>query len=346
MSSKRTPLVCIAVLLCAAVLFSFTACFGMKEPPSIAADVNGTKIEEDDVTDFIEGFRKNNPQYENDANWAEFLKSNGYTSETLRSYVIESVFIPKVLIAQQCAKRDIRVSDPDLDAVIEQEKAYYEMRYGDNSWDSVLASFGYDEKTWRENELNRLLEEKLKSEVVEPADPTEAEVLAMANEEASTYNGKDTYYIEFASEQDARSAREETAGAGDTVSLDQFSRLGDAVHAGWNSLPNDRKAMSTDYIQATNSLNAGNVSDPLQIDGKWMLIYCDSSFNVGAGGESVALASIPQDIYEQIVVDAGKAKTDELFDEWLEHLVESSDIEVSPMPDGLSYNISTTYTEE
>ena len=186
-SRSLLALVALALVLCP--LFMLTGCFGMKQPPQIAAHVNGVAIPEDKVTEFIEGFRSKNAQYETDSGWAEFLKSNGYTSETLRTYVLNTVFIPQELIRQECAKLGIQVGDTELDEVIKQEKSYYEQRYGANSWDSVLASYGYDEESWRENELNRLLEEQLRSMVIDAVTPTEAEIQAQANESASMYNG-------------------------------------------------------------------------------------------------------------------------------------------------------------
>lgn len=315
----------------------------MSEPPQVAATVNGVAIEEDDVTGFIEGFRKKNAQYETDTGWAEFLKSNGYTSETLRTYVLNTVFIPQELIRQQCEELGIEIGDTDLDQVIAREKAYYEERYGENSWDSVLASFGYDESTWRENELNRLLEEQLRAMVIEQVEPTEAEVQAQANEGASSYNGKDSYYIEFPSFEAAQAARQSLHG--DRITLNEFRRLGDVVHAGWNSLPASRDTMSTEYEQALNGLEVDAVSEPVDSNGIWMLIYCDASFNVGAGGESVVLRSLPEEIYRQLVTDATEKKADQLFNEWLTSLSSESDIVINAMPSGLPYNVSTTYVE-
>lgn len=328
-----------------AASFALTGCFGMTQPPQVAAYVNGVAIEEDDVTDFIEGFRKKNAQYETDSGWAEFLKSNGYTSESLRNYVLDTVFIPQELIRQQCAQFGIQIGDTDLDDVISREKAYYEQRYGANSWDSVLASYGYDEDSWRENELNRLLEEQLRSKVIDAVTPTEAEIQAQANASASTYNGRDSYYIQFDSQQDAQTARDRLATSGERVTLGEFERLGDAVHAGWNSLPANRDAMGVEYIQAIGELEPDTVSDPVYVDGAWMLIYCDAAFNVGAGGESVVLRSMPTEIYDQIVKDASEAKADQLFNEWLRRLASESDIVIEPMPAGLPYNVSSTYVE-
>lgn len=339
------PVAILCAILILACPFALCSCFGLADPPQVAATVNGDPINEDDVTEFIESFRKKNAQYETVNGWVEFLKSNGYTSETLRTYVLNTVFVPQVLIRQQCDELGLKVGDAELDEVIEKEKAYYEQRYGENSWDSVLASFGYDAKTWRENELNRLLEEELRSLVIEEVEPTYAEIQTQANENASSYNGKDSYYIAFPTQEAAQEARDRLVRSGETVSLEAFKRLGDAVHAGWNSLPSSRDTMSTEYEQASNDLELGHVSEPVYADGTWMLIYCDAVFNVGAGGESVVLSSIPEEIYHQIVLDATERKADQLFDEWLANLAAESDIVIEQMPSGLPYSVGSSYVE-
>lgn len=339
----RSTLVAALLLMCVVPL---GACFGVPNPPQVAATVNGDVIVENEVTDFIEAFRRKNVQFETDTSWADFLISNGYTSESLRTYVLENVFIPKLLIQQQCDERGIHVGDTELDNVIEREKEFYEDRYGENSWNSVLASYGYDEQSWRENELDRLLEEELSNEVFGEVVPTQAEIQATADKVASTYNGKKSYYIEFASEQDAQAAHARVVISNDRINLDQFNRLGSVVSAGWNSLPSARNDMSPEYVQASNSLELNQVSEPVEVDGTWMLVYCDEIFNVDEKGGDVVLQSIPAEIYDQIVADATLEKSTQLMDSWLKELAQSSDIVIEPMPSGLSYNVSTTYVEE
>lgn len=323
-----------------------SACFGIPESPSVAARVDGQEIYEDDVTAYIEGFRLKNPEYETDTGWAEFLKSNGYTSETMRTYVLNTVFIPKTLIRRECESRNIKITDAELDAVIEEEKNYYERRYGENSWDSVLASYGYDEDSWRENERDRLLEEQLARMVITNPQPTQGEIQALANRTASNYNGKSSYYIEFATQQEAEAARNRLAITDSSTTLEAFSTLGTPVYAGWNSLTSSRDAMSTEYIQALNTLELNHVSQPVQINGKWYLIFCNATYNAGSSGESVALDRIPPEIYEQLVSDAIEEKTKNLFDEWLAELMETSNIVYEPMPEGLPYSVNVTLTEE
>lgn len=340
--------VCPAFALAAILVISclsLTACFGIPKTPSVAAYVNDESIYEDDVTGYIEGFRSKNTEYETDTGWAEYLKANGYTSETIRTYVLNTNFIPKVLIRQECSSRGIQVTDADLDAVIKGEKDYYEKRYGANSWDSVLDSYGYTEETWRENELNRLLEERLRDTVIVDVVPSEAEIQAQANTTAANYSGKSSYYIAFPSRDEAQRARDSLAMTNDTTTLEAFQSLGTATYAGWNSLPANLDALSTDYIQSLNSLSSGNVSAPIQTGSNYLLIFCDATFNADTGGESVALETLPAEIYNQIVSDTNKAKTAKLFDDWLSDLADNSSIVFEPMPDGLPYSVNVTLAE-
>ena len=332
----------LAVFGCTLCLFG---CFGIPQDPLVAANVNGEAIYEDDVTEYIEGFRAKNTDYETDSGWAEYLNSKGFTSETIRTYVLDTNFIPKALIKQECANRNIQVTDAELDYVIEQEKAYYESRYGEKSWDSVLASYGYDEGTWRENELNRLLEEQLADEVIADAEPTEGEIQAQANESAPNYSGKSSYYVSFPSEQEAQRALEQLNLQDETTTIEAFSALGEAVYAGWNSLNANRDSLAKEYIQALNSLELNHVSSPVQTGSTWVLIFCNSVFSASVG-ESVALGTIPAEIYEQIVADAVETKKERLFEDWLAAVKNDADIVYEPMPDGLPYSVNVSLVGE
>lgn len=317
-------------------------CFGIPAEPQVAATVNGDKIYESEVTDYIEGFRSKNQEYETDSGWAEFLISNSYTAETIRQHVLDTNFIPKLLIRQECARRDITLTDEQLDSVIEREKEYYEQRYGENSWNSVLASYGYDEESWRENESDRLLEEQLERKVVKSAKATNAEVQQQANENAVNYNGKHSWYLEFASEDEANDARAKVKfdPKGKTT-VKRFRKAGDgAKSAGWSSLAHDRESMSMEYVNALNAIGAGEVSQPVQQDDKWLLIFCDRVFRVDKDEEYVSLSSVPKAIRAQLREDASKAKTDQRFRDWLEKETDGAQIEIADMPSGLPYDVN------
>lgn len=332
----------IAALGCAAACLALAGCFGMPAEKPVAATVNGERVYEADVTDYIEGFRSSNREYETDAGWAEFLVSNKLTSEGVRTYVLENNFIPKLLVRQECAKRAIALTDEQLDKVIERERAYYEQRYGENSWNSVLASYGYDEASWRENESDRLLEEQLERAVIEDSKPSRSEVQEQANESASSYNGKHSRYIAFPSEDEARRARGSLRFSdGGTVSAKAFRKLSDEVRdGGWNSLPSARDALSSAYLAALNGLSEGGVSEAFEDGGSWLLVYCDGVFNAAESDGYVALSSLPGPILRQVESDARSAKREKRFRSWLDKVTDSSDISVASMPEGLPYSVN------
>ncbi len=342
----RKALVPLAAAFLMAAALSLAGCFGMPAQKAVAARVGSDVIYESDVTDYIEGFRSNNPSYETDSGWAQFLNANGMTAESMREYVLKEVFVAKLLIRQQCEQRNIVLTDNELDQVISREQAFYEQRYGQNSWDSVLSSYGYTEQTWRQNEADRLLEEQLEAAVISDATPSESEVQLEANEHASDYNGKHSFFRSYPSEQEASEAQSKLGSLGAELSLEQFkSVVGDAQNAGWSSLKDDQDNMSKEYVQALNGLAARQVSAPVQQDGAYLLIFCDRVLDIPEKGGSVDFEALPDEIQAQLTSDAEKAKRTSLFNDWMKNLMSESDVEYEPMPEGLPYDVNVTISD-
>lgn len=342
----RKALVPLAVAILMAAALSLSGCFGVPAQKAVAARVGSDVVYESDVTDYIEGFRSNNPSYETDSGWAQFLNENGMTAESMREYVLKKVFVPKVLIRQQCEQRDIVLTDNELDQVISREQAFYEQRYGKNSWDSVLSSYGYTEQTWRQNEADRLLEEQLEAAVVPDATPSESDIQLEANEHASDYNGKHSYFRSFASQQEAAEAQSRLGSLGASVSLEQFrSVVGDTQNAGWSSLKADQDNMSKEYVQALNGLAVGQVSAPVQQDDAYLLVFCDQVLDIPEKGDSVDFKALPAEIQAQLTSDAEKSKRTSLFDDWMNNLMSDSDVEYEPMPQGLPYDVNVSISD-
>ena len=343
---RRVLFVACALVLGAAVLAAagVTPRALSSQTSATAATVNGVEISEEEVTAYIEGFRSENVDYENDTGWANFLAGAGYTAEGLRHYVLDTVFIPEALVRQECAARDIVVTDKDLESLVAAEKSYYEKRYGKDSWDSVLASYGYDAASWRDNEEDRLLEKKLSQAVVEVEAPGDDAVQVMANQKASSYNGRHSLYLDFATKEEAQSARERlTADAAGGLSRDAFAALSAGPQAvkdaGWSSLPEDRAKMSNAYTKALQGLSAGAASEPFEDGGVWRLVLCDELFEVGAGEEFVSLDRIPAPIVEQLRDDALQSERESAFDSWLSDVRTRASVVISDMPSGLSYDV-------
>ncbi len=343
---RRLSLIACVCVVAAALLVASGAGSGAlsSQTGAVAATVNGVEISEDTVTAYIEGFRSENVDYETDAGWASFLADAGYTAEGLRHYVLDTVFIPEALVRQECAARDIVVTDKDLESLIATEKRYYEKRYGKDSWDSVLASYGYDAASWRDNEEDRLLEKKLSQAVVEVAEPGDDAVQVVANETASSYNGRHSYYLSFASQEEAQNAAgrlvPDETGA---ISYEAFAAVageGQTVReAGWSSLAADRAKMSNAYTKALKGLGAHAVSAPFEEKGTWYLVLCDEVFEVGRGEEFVSLDRIPAPIVAQLREDTLQAERESAFESWLSDVRTRSSVVVADMPEGLSYDV-------
>lgn len=89
-------------LLAASIALSFalclSGCFGIPAEAPVAATVNGEAILEEDVTSYIEGFRLKNDAYGTDDGWSSYLASTGYTPESFRQHVLDTVFVPNLVI--------------------------------------------------------------------------------------------------------------------------------------------------------------------------------------------------------------------------------------------------------
>lgn len=159
-----------------AVIMALVACLGLAgcgEP--VAATYDGGQITEEDVTTTIKNMRVYYGLTD-DAAWDEFIKTRSYdmgesgsmqtavekaaagaaaaasqaedgdqpegTVEDLRSYVIEQL-IRSELIEKEIKDRDIQVSEEEIDAYVEQQRAYIESRIMEGVFESVLERQGY-----------------------------------------------------------------------------------------------------------------------------------------------------------------------------------------------------------
>ena len=344
--AKRTNIFrTVFVLACAALALASTClcgCLGLISQEEVAATVNDIVIDEADVTSYVEGFRSENETLETNAGWAQHLSSNGYTSESLRTYVLETVFIPAAVIRIKAEENGIVVTDEVLDEVIKEEKAYYEDAYGADTWESVLASYGYDEESWRESETERILRDRLKAEVIEDVEPTNGEIEIAMPDIAPLYNGKHSFYILFDDEEAAFEEVDLLGGEDSHVSLKQFKRDG-AVNAGWSSLSSSPMALNSAYNNALNNLEEGTISGAVDLgDGTWAVIYCDKGY-VFEEGDIYNTQNIPAPIYKQIVSDISDNIEESAFETWLDSATNSCTVVINNMPAGLPYDTSTNY---
>lgn len=341
---SRVPLA-LACLLLAVAGMGLAGCLGLIRSTTVAATVGDVAISEEEVTDYIEGFRSKNENCETDEGWASFLATAGYTTESMRAYVLETAFIPKAVVRANCATLGISVSDEELDRVIEQERAYYEQRYGADSWASVLSSYGYDEESWRENEEDRLLEERCKAQVVGEVEPTQSQFQAYVNQNAVSYNGKHSYYLRFEGVEEAQEALGRLGGTEAEVSLARFGELGEAVNGGWSSVQADQDNLSTAYIAALNELEAHHVSEPVEDGEGVVLILCNRTFSAEADAY-VSAKKLPHGIREALREDCATTLADDAFEAWLEQATEEAHVVINDMPAGLPYDVNVALSDD
>ncbi len=355
-----TVLACIVCLLASTAL---CGCLGLSKESYVAATVSGVAIEEDDVTAYIEGFRSEDASRETDSGWAQYLSGNGYTAESFRTYVLNAVFIPDLVVKIKADKKGITVTDDELDKLVKAEKKHYEELYGADSWSSVLASYGYDQETWRENEEMRLLRERLKDLVIEEQKPTQQDILDRAPAIALNYNGKHSYYILFDDQLEAQETLEYLGGKSANVTLGTFKKAAKRAaklygigaessddghdsnvtytgpkYAGWSSVSST--GVGAAYNNALNDVEVDTVSGVVQLtDSSWAIIYCDDSY-VFQERDLQDTSKIPVIIYNHIVESVGDAMREEKFEAWIAKRQAKMKVKINSMPSGLTYDVS------
>lgn len=161
----------------------------------VAATVNGTAIGENDVTNYIAGFRAASG-YEEDADFAEWLVSAGYTPESLREATID-YFATNELIEQACKENGVEVTDEEVDA---QFAEYAEQAGGEETLVSQIQEEGMTVDDVKNNIKASMMQEALASKVVTDAPKADDEtVLQMVklyypdavDEDATSLDGVD-----------------------------------------------------------------------------------------------------------------------------------------------------------
>ncbi len=329
-----------AIFLALCLCGSLTGCFGMKQEKKVAAYVNGQKIYEKTITNYIEGFRKQEGSYETNSSWAQYLASCGYTAESLRLYVLNSLLIPQALIKQECAKRDISITENELNNSLEAEKTHYELKYGEDTWESILSSYGYDEKSWANNEEQRMLEERLKNELFAKTSPSNSAMQEELNSNYSEYSGKHSYCVKFDTEHEANSFFKLLITT-KNLKLKKsskvfFKQYNSSINSGWNCVSSDKQNMTNDYITQLNKLDKNQISEPFVSNGYYYIIWCDKTFSAD---KETKLGNVPKPIKDEISKNTANNKQDVKFEKWLKKLQNSATIIIADMPQDLPYDV-------
>lgn len=302
-----------------------------------AATVNGTPIEEDTVTKYIEDFRTSSDLSSDEA-WASWLKESSQDPQSIRSQVID-YYVQQELIRQAAQENEVVVEQSAIDEQVDAMKKNYS---NDSAWQDALAQSGVTEQQYRESiEIgltSRALQEKIITEVDTSDD---AGLLEFMNTYKDMINGsKRSSHILLEAGDEAKaeeivglltSGQLDFATAAQMYSTDSGSaRNGGDV--GWDTINN----FVEEYTAALDSVELGQITLTMS-DYGIHIILCTDVLNID--GEPTSLSAYPTEIVEYMRTIYGSQKKAEDFQEWLKHYKEESDVVINDMPSNVPYNI-------
>lgn len=302
-----------------------------------AATVNGTPIEEDTVTKYIEDFRTSSDLSSDEA-WASWLKESSQDPQSIRGQVID-YYVQQELIRQAAQENEVVVEQSAIDEQVDAMKKNYS---NDSAWQDALAQSGVTEQQYRESiEIgltSRALQEKIITEVDTSDD---AGLLEFMNTYKDMINGsKRSSHILLEAGDEAKaeeivglltSGQMDFATAAQMYSTDSGSaRNGGDV--GWDTINN----FVEEYTAALDSVELGQITLTVS-DYGIHIILCTDVLNID--GEPTSLSAYPTEIVEYMRTIYGSQKKTEDFQEWLKHYKEESDVVINDMPSNVPYNI-------
>lgn len=308
--------------------------------PKPAALVNGQRIEEKTVTDYIADYREKQ-QLTSEEDWGKFLANNNKTVEEFRSDIID-YFVQRELIRQGAAEKGVEVDSSSVDELYNSVRSQFS---DDQSWNDALSEAGLTEQSYRKElefvSLQQKLGEKLRQEKDDLSELEQSE-LDSAKEYKDQLNGaRKSSHILFKTEDEATAQsvldqiKAGTLSFEDAVqqySTDEASKA-DGGNVGWDK----QNSFIEAYTNALANLQKDQVSDLVKSDYGIHIIKCTDVWN--APDEITSIDQIPEDLREDIVKNAEQQYDYQLLNEWVTEKKEGSDIQKSDMPEGLSYYV-------
>ncbi len=302
----------------------------------VAATVNGTEIEEDKVTRYINNFRIRGG-YETEEDWKKYLEDNSYTVESMRDEVLDTLIDQELVI--QCAdQRGVTATDEEIDGYVQEMRSNYS---SDEAWQTGLEGAGFDdENAYREALRYSILNKKLEEGFDAENQPTDEELLTQAQSQITTYDGaKRSSHILFGKDDketaqnvldQIRNGEIDFAAAATEYSTDTGSAQ-NGGDVGWDKLT----TFVTEYQEALDNMNVGDVSDLVESEYGYHIITVTEQFN--APETLTSTDQVPEAFMEQIKSSITSTGSDEAKDAWLEQMRETNDVVINPMPEGLPY---------
>lgn len=312
----------------------------------VAATIDGTEIKEEDVSAYILQYR-NYAGYQEDGSWATFLDGMSSDAKSMREDAIKAL-ARRVVVSEHAKEVGISVTDEEIDERVEQKAK--DAGHSDDIEEYVTKTLMYkDMADYRADAEMELLLDRLLETDTEPIEPTELQMVIHASDSTSSYVGSRTYDAiipipngatasEVGRLKEVADSMHEDATKAKTT--EDFLKLADESKGievrdrGWSCL--DEPTAS--YLDALADLPAGKASDVFRDPEGWHVIWCAETFTTRPDSV-ISLSEMPEEIYQALKVDTMNDLRNAEMASYADDLLESHDLKVNDMPDGLPYDV-------
>lgn len=327
---------CFALVGCGGTNYGYTG--------GVAATVNGSEIEEDTITKYIQDFRTSS-DLTSDQDWANWMNENSLDPSTVRSQVID-YYTEVELKKQACDEKGITIDESQIDDKVNSMKANYS---SDEEWENALNSAGINEDSYRQAIEEGLRDEALMNNVAgDSSDPDDAQVLEMLNTYYTMFDGaKRSSHILFSSDDEATAQQVldqinagtlDFADAAKQYSTDTASAE-NGGDVGWDAINTFVDA----YTSALDGLSKGQVSGLVTSDYGIHIIKCTDEFH--CDGTATSLDQYPSEFVDYISNIVKSQNQSTAYNDWFNSYKEQADIQINDMPADVPYNLDMTQYE-
>lgn len=327
---------CFALAGCGGTNYGYTG--------GVAATVNGSEIEEDTITKYIQDFRTSS-DLTSDQDWANWMNENSLDPSTVRSQVID-YYTEVELKKQACDEKGITVDESQVDEQLETMKSNYS---SDEEWQNALSSAGISEDQYRESIEEGLRDEALMDNVAgDSATADDSQVLEMLNTYYTMFDGaKRSSHILFASDDEATAQQVldqinagtlDFAEAAKQYSTDTASAE-NGGDVGWDATNTFVEA----YTTALDGLSKDQVSGLVTSDYGIHIIKCTDEFS--CDGTATSLDAYPSEFVDYISNIVKSQNQSTVYNDWFTSYKEQADIQINDMPENVPYNLDMTQYE-
>ena len=327
---------CFALVGCGGTNYGYTG--------GVAATVNGSEIEEDTITKYIQDFRTSS-ELTTDQDWANWMNENSLDPETVRSQVID-YYTEVELKKQACDEKGITVDESQVNEQIDTMKANYA---SDEEWQTALSSAGITEEQYRESIEDGLRDEALMNTIAgDSATAEDSQVLEMLNTYYTMFDGaKRSSHILFSSDDEATAQQVldqinagtlDFAEAAKQYSTDTASAE-NGGDVGWDAI----NTFVESYTTALDGLSKGQVSGLVTSDYGIHIIMCTNEFS--CDGTATSLDAYPSEFVDYISNIVKSQNQSTAYNDWFTSYKEQADIQINDMPEDVPYNLDMTQYE-